>query len=270
MKKIALFATIFLNICQVYGQTDSTNSFDEKMFFENLKTSYYSLNAANIKNITVLLTNISTEEFAKREWKNSEIFPLQLMWLSPDRLFLSQQGVPSLSDSSQKVYTSLVDDLKSQITDILFDLNRFYFSDIYNFISEDYNVENKKDVVKVTFNSVVNTDTTYYQYFFGLNGLCLKILSYEPSKNLTIETNPYFKTSKTKWIVGGWQVKMHSNKEISTGYFAELKFKEKKNIWFPTEIILTVQRKTELGKTFSEVLKFRNLLFNQSLQYIDQ
>jgi len=270
MKKIVLIAVVFFNICQVLAQTDSVNSFDEKKFFENLKTSYYSLQATDTKNITVLLTNISTEEFAMREWKNPEIFPLQLMWLSPDRLFLSQQGAPTLSDSSQKVYTDLVNSLKSQITDILFDLKRFYFSDIYNFISEDYEVINKKDVVKVTFNSVVNTDTTYFQYFFGLNGLCLKILSFTPSQNLTVEVNPSFKTSKTKWIIAGWEVKMHRNNEISTGYFAELKFKEKENIWFPSEIILTVQRKTELGKTFNEVLKFRNLLLNQSLQYIDQ
>ena len=33
--------------------------------------------------------------------------------------------------------------------------------------------------------------------------------------------------SKTKWIIGGWEVKMYSDNEVNTGYFVEIKFKEK-------------------------------------------
>lgn len=262
---------IFVISVIIIGEAFSQNSiFDEKLFFENIKTSYYSLESTNTKNISVLLTNFETESFAKQEWKNPEIFPLQLMWLSPDRMFLSQQGVPSLTDSSKKRYTALVNNLKSQITDILFDLKRFYFSDIYTNISEKYNVLNKEDVVQVTFSSIIDADTTYFEYYFGLNGLCLKIISFTPSSNIKVETIPYFETRKTKWIIGGWEVKMYSNNDIRTGYSVKLNFKDKKNIWIPAEIILSIQKKSALGKTFNEVIKFRNFLFNQSLHYIEQ
>jgi len=266
MNKI-VFIFFLIGSGGIYSQNVS---FDEKTFFENLRTSYYSLESTDIKNISTLVTNLTTESFAKQEWKNPEIFPLQLIWLSPDRLFLSQQGVPSLRDSSKEKYSTLVNNLKAQITDILFDFKRFYFSDIYSNISENYRAVSSEDIVQVTFHSVINTDTTYHEYFFGLNGLCLRIVTFTPSTNVTIETIPYFKTSKTKWIISGWEVKMYSNNEINTGYFVELKFKEKENIWIPSEIVLSVQRKREIGKTFNEVLMFRNFLFNQSLHYIEQ
>jgi hypothetical protein len=266
MKKI-LFSVFILYLGFTFGQN---TSFDEKQFFENLKTSYYSLQSTNTQNISVLITNLATESFAEQQWKNPEIFPLQLMWLSPNRLFVSQKGVPALTDSATKAYGNLVDNLKSQITDILFDLKRFYFSDIYNNIPEAYKIVNKNDVVLITFNSLINDDTTHYEYYFGLNGLCLNIISLTPSKHLKIETTPYFKTSKTKWITGGWEVKMYTENEVTTGYFVELKFKDKQNIWIPAEVILTVQRKSDLGKTYNEVLKFRNFLFNQPLHFIEQ
>ena len=268
MKKTVFLYVSLLNFCcLLYGQT---NAFDEKSFFENMKASYYSLQSTPAQNISVLLTNHSIESFAKQEWKNPEIFPLQLIWLSPDRLFLSQLGVPSLTDSSKVIYTTEVNNLKSQFMDILFDLKRFYFSDIYTNISKNYKVVNKKDVVMVTFNTITNSDTIRFEYFFGLNGLCLKINSYSPSKNLKVETIPHFNTSKTKWIIGSWEVKMYTENEINTGYFVDINFKEKESILIPSEITLSVQRKTDIGKTFNEILKFRNFLFDQSLQYIEQ
>lgn len=266
MKYKIILLNIFIIFSTLFGQV---KQIDEQAFFENLKSSYYSLKSTTNKNISVLLTNTGMETFALKEWNNNEIFPLQLIWIAPDRLFISQLGVPSLSDSSTITYTYLVNELKSQITDILFDLKRFYFSDIYSGIEENYKINNINDVVRVSFSSLIKTDTTFYEYYFGLNGLCLKVLSYTPAKNLKVETIPHFKISKTKWIIMGWEVHVYSEEEIQTGYFVEISYMEKKNIWIPKNIKLTVQRKTDLGKTFNEVLKFRNLLFNQSLHYME-
>ena len=267
MRIFSVIFFLFLLDSNVFCQT---NIFDEQTFFENIQSSYYSLESTKTKNISVLLTNVTTETFAGKVWNNPEIFPLQLIWLSPDRLFISQQGVPSLSDSLKVVYSNLVNNLKSQITDILFDLKRFYFSDIYNSISENYLLNHKEDVVQIKFSSILQTDTTFYEYYFGLNGLCLKIISYTPSKNLKIETIPHFKISKTRWIISGWEVQMYTKDVIQTGYSIDINYKDKKNIWILSEIILSVQRKNTVGKTFNEVLKFRNFLFDQSLHYLEQ
>ena len=100
--------------------------------------------------------------------------------------------------------------------------------------------------------------------------MCLKIISYTPSKNLKIETIPHFKISKTRWIISGWEVQMYTKDVIQTGYSIDINYKDKKNIWILSEIILSVQRKNTVGKTFNEVLKFRNFLFDQSLHYLEQ
>lgn len=263
-----LFSIFFIFLFNM-NSISQTNTFDEKAFFENLQSSYYSLESTKTKNISVLLTNATTEAFAEKEWKNPEIFPLQLMWISPDRIFISQQGAPSLSDSMSIVYSEVVSNLKSQIKDILFDLKRFYFSSIYSTISEDYQLIHKEEIVQVKFFSTLQTDTTFFEYYFGLNGLCLKTISYTPSNNLIVETIPQFKINKTKWIISGWEVQIYSNDEIQTGYSIVINFKDKNNIWTLSNIIMYVQRKSNAGKTYNEVLKFRNFLLNQPLHYLE-
>lgn len=264
---LPLICIFFTNI---YSQTDLQDSFNEQAFFENLKSSYYSLESTHTKNISFFVTNLTVESFCSKEWKNPEIFPLQLIWLSPNRLFISQQGVPALSDSSKIVYSKLVNDLKNQIMNMLFSLKTFYFADIYNSIPENYQLNKKENLIQIKFSSTVQEDSTLYEYYFGLNGLCVKIISLTPAKNLKVEIYPNFKISKTKWIIEGWQVKIYNNNEIQTGYVVEMNYREKSGIWIPTDIVINVQRKEEEGKTFSEDLKFRNALFNQPMQYLEK
>jgi hypothetical protein len=245
-------------------------TFNEQEFFKEMQQSYYSLDATEVNNFTVLITNLRTEKFAAEQWKNSEIFPLQLIWLSADRLFLSEQGVPALNDSAKQVYDQLVGDLKKQITGVLFDLKRFYFNGVYKSISSNYTIRNIDDVVQIKFSTNVQQDTTYYTYFFGKNGLCLKIETETPKNNLKVETYPQFKIVKTKWLITGWEVQMSSNREIHTGLVIQLKNKLQQDIWIPSEMIINVQKATNKGTTFKDVVKFRNFLFNQPLQYIEQ
>lgn len=245
--------------------------FNEQEFFKSMQESYYALDATEMKNFTVLLTNLRTEQFAAEQWKNSEIFPLQLIWLSSDRMFLSEQGVPALNDSAKQVYSVLVSDLKKQITGVLFDLKRFYLTGIYKSISSDYTIKNINDVVQIKFSkNAAAEDTTFFTYFFGKNGLCLKIETDTPSNNLKVETYPHFKIVKTKWLITGWEVQMSKNGEIYSGLTIELNNTFTKDVWVPQDMIITVQKTETKGTTFTDLVKFRNFLFNQPLQYIEQ
>jgi len=244
--------------------------FEEQLFFKKMEQSYYTLEATNINNFTVLLTNSRTETFAKNNWNNSEVFPLQLIWLSSNRVFLAEQGVPSLNDSTKKIYTPLVSDLKKQVTGVLYDLKRFYFNGIYKSISQEYSIRKINDLVELKFAAVNETDSTYFTYYFGENGLCLKIVAETPAKKIKIETYPHFKIVKTKWLVTGWEVQMSRNSIIETGFIVNLKSKFYNENWVPTEMLITVQQSKSLGTTFTDEIKFRNFLFNQPLQYIQQ
>ena len=120
---LIVFLSVFVtSIC--HGQTDSLN---EQQFFKNLQNSYYYLESTKTKNFTALLTNSVVEEFAKTNRKNSEIFPLQVIWYSPNRFFLSEKGVPALNDSLRGIFSEQVQDLKLKVQDILINLRQFLF-----------------------------------------------------------------------------------------------------------------------------------------------
>ncbi len=270
MKLHYLFRTqvfLLLTILSTGAYTQN-NTFDEKIFFQKLEQSYYALGTTDIKNFTVLLTNLRTEDFAKENWNNSEIFPIQLIWLAEDRVFLAEQGVPSLNDSTRKIYTPMVSDLKKQVTGVLFDLQRFYFSGIDKTISQDYSLRKSGDMIEIKFFSEFKGDSTYYTYYFGQNGLCLKIVAETPSRQTKIETYPHYRIVKTKWLISGWELQMSRNNKIETGFIIDLKSKTYNKVWVPSELEIIVQQSSTPGTTYKDRVKFRNFLFNQPLQYV--
>ncbi len=253
-----------ISVCQ--GQTVP---FKEQQFFEKLQNSYYYLESTKTKNFTALLTNSATEQFAKTNWKNSEIFPLQVIWFAPNRIFLSEKGVPALNDSLKNIYSQHIQNLKIKVQDLLINLRQFYFNGFYNSISENYQILQSNDLVNLKFEKVSKSDTVKYAYQFGLNGLCLKITATSESDGTIVETIPVFKIVKTQWLIVGWSVKVIKNDVIQSGYAVSLKNSQAGKIWVPIEIIISVQDVNHLGKTFSDVLKIRNYLFDQSLQIMN-
>jgi len=265
--KVSVLLMMLLFYSSLTGQ-DTT--FNEKDFFKQIEESYYSLSKTKINNFTALLTNYSTEDFAEKQWKNSEIFPLQLIWLSTNRVFLSEQGVPALSDSAKAKYNQMVLDLKEQITGILFDLKRFYLKGLYNSISSDYRLRSVSDLVEIKFLSIANSDTTYYTYYLGKNGLCFKIVTENPGDNTKVETYPHFRIVKTKWLISDWEVQINRDNKIETGIVVNFNSKIIDGEWAPSEIVIAVQHADRPGETFTDVIKFRNFLSNQPLQIIEQ
>lgn len=243
---------------------------DEKAFFSSIKNSYYSISSSDLDNFTCLITNSGIEEFGQQNWDNPEVFPLQFIWINPDRVFLSQQGVPKLDAEKQSVFDQKVADLKQQVKAILLDLQRFYITGIYSSISEDYILVKKKQVVEIFFDVMEDSISTRFKYTFGMNGLCLKIETVYEGQNRIITTYPSFKVIKTKWLCEGWEVQIIENEDVISGFAVALNNNFVDNVWIPTDISLEVQKKDEPGKTYVDKLKFRNYLFNQSLQLLDQ
>ena len=257
--------SIFL-LQSIYAQQ---KLFDEKQFFMDLHNSYYTVKQTGISNFVALVNNVSTENFAKKHWNNRDIFPIQIIWLNNDRLFLSQQGTPALPDSLTPVYSSLLDDLKEQLRGLLFDYKRFFISGLYSTIPQDYSITKSNDLIQIKFNALENGDTISYGYYFGLNGLCLKVETLNYTQKQRIETYPRFKIVKTKWLCTGWEVQISVNGKIESGFNVTLNNNLIDQVWVPGDIVLSVQSIDKPGVTFNDVIKFRNYLFNQSLQFID-
>jgi len=261
---LIIFCLITLSDAQI-------NNFDERDFFKKVRDSYYTITDENIKNFTALVTNLSLEQFAQQTWDNAEIFPIQMIWFAPDRLFLSQQGVPTLPKDKYGEYQKQIGALNQQVKGVLFDLQRFYFKGIYNSLRDDYQIGfSDEKTVEIKYVSGAGNDETHTKYIFGLNGLCVKIETAYPSQNRVIITKPIFRAVKTKWLCTGWTIQTVQNGEISGGFVISLKNKIVKDYWVPINIKIDVQKSEKQGQTFSDIIKIRNYLFNQAIEYINQ
>jgi len=250
--------------------TAQTANFDEKQFFKSVKESYYTLADKDINNFTALITSLKMEKFAEDNWENTEIFPLQLIWFKPDRLYLSQQGVPTIKDNRYQEFQEIVDGLKQQMRGILVDLQRFYIIGLFESIPDSYKIKNDERFVWISYNAGTPEQEVPVLFTMGLNGLCLKIEIAYPEENKKIFIYPSFRTIKTKWLCEGWSVQTVVNDEVVSGFVLDFNHGEVANIWVPIQINIAVQRADDPGNTYYDVIKLRNYLYNQSIELIER
>jgi len=250
--------------------TAQTANFDEKQFFKSVKESYYTLADKDINNFTALITSLKMEKFAEDNWENTEIFPLQLIWFKPDRLYLSQQGVPTIKDNRYQEFQEIVDGLKQQMRGILVDLQRFYIIGLFESIPDSYKIQNDERFVWISYNAGTPEQEVPVLFTMGLNGLCLKIEIAYPEENKKIFIYPSFRTIKTKWLCEGWSVQTVVNDEVVSGFVLDFNHGEVANIWVPIQINIAVQRADDPGNTYYDVIKLRNYLYNQSIELIER
>ena len=265
--KTGVSALLFVLLILSSGLSQS-KSFDEKAFFDNLKTSYYTLGSQGIKNFVALVTSSKMETFAQENWENKEIFPLQLIWFNPSKLYISQRGVPKIKEGKYKEYQDLVNALKTQLKGILTDLERFYFDGIYNSIQGDYVLKHNEKEVQITQTQNASNVITKIKYLFGYNGLCLYNEIVYPQENKTISIYPRFKIVKNKWLCQGWTVQTFVGDEVESGFNITIDNGFTNQVWVPLSILIEVQKAELKGKTFYDEIKLRNYLFNQSIQFV--
>ena len=266
MRFFYIFIVLF-----IFRAEAQISNFDERDFFKRVRDSYYSLSDENVRNFTALVTNASLEEFAQKLWNNAEVFPIQMIWFAPDRLFLSQQGVPTLPKDKYGEYQQQIAALNQQVKGILPDLQRFFFRGIYNSLREDYEISfDDEQTVILNYISGSGPQETDLKYYFGLNGMCIKIETLYPSEGKRVVTLPRFRAIKTKWLCTGWTIQTVENDSISGGYIISLKNKIVNDLWVPINIQIEAQKADRAGETFTDIVKIRNYLFNQPIEYINK
>ncbi len=245
-------------------------SFNEQAFFNRIKTSYYNLSETGINNFVALVTSAKTEELAKEIWDNAEVFPLQLIWFNPNKLYMSQRGVPKIPEEKQKEYQDAQQGLKMQLRGVLVDLQRFYLNGIYESISPDYILKHNEEAVQLTFSSGQDSLLAKVKYLFGENGLLLMIQIDYPQTQKQIVIYPRFKTVKTKWLCTGWSVQNYILNEVESGFDITLSNRLEKGVWVPGNLLIEVQKAETKGQKYYDEIKLKNYLFNQSIQFEKQ
>jgi hypothetical protein len=260
---------ILISLILITNAFCQEKDFNEQEFFKKIKESYYTLNGTGAKNFTSLITNSGMESFAEEQWNNKEIFPFQLIWFAPGKLYLSQQGVPTIKEGKFKEYQDIINGLKGQLKGVFIDLQRFYISGLYGNINDDYLIKHNDQIIEISFEAGDQDNRTQFNYTFGLNGLCLKIETLNPDTSTRVVTYPKFKTVKTKWLCSGWVVQNIKNDEIKSGFEVQLKNSLVNNIWVPYEILIIVQKTEEMGNTYTDIIKIKNYLFNQAVELLN-
>ncbi len=245
-------------------------SFNEQAFFSRIKTSYYNLSETGVKNFVALVTSAKTEQLAKEIWDNAEVFPLQLIWFNPNKLYMSQRGVPKIPKEKQKEYQEAQQGLKMQLRGVLVDLQRFYLNGIYESISPDYILQHNEEAVQLTFSSGQDSLLAKVKYLFGENGLLLMIQIDYPQTQKQIVIYPRFKTVKTKWLCTGWSVQNYILNEVESGFDITLTNRLEKGLWVPGSLLIEVQKAETKGQKYYDEIKLKNYLFNQSIQFEKQ
>ncbi len=264
--QIVFFISLLLFVIQ--PSLAQTDSFNEKEFFDNLRNSYYTLSSQGIKNFVALVTSNHMETFAQANWQNKEIFPLQLIWFNPRKIYISQKGVPKIKEGRYKEYQDLVNALKTQLKGILTDLERFYFTGIYDNITGDYVLQHNEEAVQITQVQSIGNVLTKVKYLFGYNGLCLYNEIIYPNENKTIAIYPRFKIVKDKWLCQGWTVQTYIGDKVESGFNITIQNGYMGRVWVPVSILIEVQKAELKGETFFDEIKLRNYLFDQSIQFV--
>jgi len=257
---------LFLSILFLGKVKAQKPNFDEKAFFENLKTSYYTLADEDVSNFIALVTSLKMQNFAKEMWQNQEVFPLQLIWFAPDVLYISQRGVPKIKKGKYQEYQNLIEGLKIQVKGILLDLQRFYLGGLYRSISGNYVLKHNEKAIQITYTTQNKNVLTQIKYLFGYNGLCILNQIAYPQQNKIIIIYPKFKTVKNKWLCEGWKVQTYINDQVESGFNLDLTNRLVNDKWVPVKIALQVQKAEEKGKTFYDEILIKNYLFDQSIQ----
>jgi len=267
IKKILI---IFGVVCLISANNNYAEqpAFDEQEFFRKIKESCYTLNASGLDNFVALVTSLKIERFAEENWDNKEIFPLQLIWFQPDKIYISQQGVPSLEKDKQEEFNELIQGLKSQLKGVLLDLQRFYITGLFYSINENYKLRHNEEAVQITYETGKGFDETRAKYLLGLNGLLIEIEISYPEQKKKIYITPSFRTIKTKWLISGWDVQTVINEKIVSGFQLKMNSVKTSGQWIPFDILLKVQKADEPGSTYYDEIKFRNFLFNQAIELI--
>jgi len=263
LKDSLLIMFLFLIPMDLFAQQDS---FNEQDFFNRIKTSYYNLSDTGLQNFTALVTNEQMQVFASEAWDNSEIFPLQLIWFNPDKLYLSQHGTPKLEENKYLEYQEIVNGLKTQLRGILLDLQRFYLRGLYDSIGPDYVLQHNEEAVQINFINKDQSGETRIKYLFGYNGLNVLIQLEYPQQKKQIVIYPKFKTVKNKWLCTGWSVQTYLKDEIINGYNLTIQNKFVNDLWVPGEILIEVQKSEIKGQKYYDQIILRNYLFNQSIK----
>jgi hypothetical protein len=257
-KKLFNLFLLFLVILPAGAQVDQT------AFFQRLKTMYYSLNDTDIKNFSALVKSSLFEKEFDNYFAEEDLFPLEIIWVKPDKYYYIKKPLPSLIDTTK---TDIIDqkimEMRQELGSIFLNWQRFVAGQLYEIIPENYEIEELDDKIIITYKTDKFLEV---RLVLGKNGLCLKIINTDFSKEQTIYTYPAYTYLNNLWLCTGWTVQIEEKGEIVSGFVISLKSRKVRDYFLPDRIILNVQTMDKKNLIFERIYDFRSVMVNRELQ----
>jgi hypothetical protein len=242
--------------------------FNEKEFLYRCKTIYHSLRLSGLDNFSSWVTsNIFLE--ATKDISDEEIYPVEIIWKNPDLIYYIKRPLPQVeNDEKQKEIQELQLDMIKVLQGLLIDWQRFSAGNILDDIPETYLISTKKDTVFLEYEHIENGKNVKVKMLFGMNGICLKIITYFSQKNEVMYIYPVYILVENKWICNKWTVQIYQNGQVESGFQVSVKSRKLDNYWIPERLILQLQKRGMDDILYFREYIFKNVVLNKDLQIL--
>ncbi len=260
LKIVVLLLFIFNGIVQA--------QFNESEFLYRTKTIYHSLRLTELDNFSSWVTsNIFLE--ASKEISEEEIYPLEIIWKNPNQMYYIKRPLPQAGDDDkQNEIQQLQMDMIQELQGLLIDWQRFSAGNILDDLPETYLVTAIEDTAFLEYEKYKNGKNVKVKMFFGINGLCIKIITEDVHKNEVVYIYPGYILVEDRWICNKWAVQMYQNGQAESEFVVSLKLRKLEDYWIPQRFILQSQKRGKDNTRFIREYMFRNVVLNKDLQVL--
>jgi hypothetical protein len=206
---------------------------------------------------------------ASKEVSEEELYPLEIIWKNPHLMYYIKRPLPQVNDEEkQNEIQQHQMDMIQELQGLLVDWQRFLAGNILDDLPETYLVTTINDTVLVEYEKFESGKNVKVKMIFGLNGLCIKIITDYVHKNEVIYIYPTYILVEDKWICNKWTVQIHQNDQVASGFLVSMKSRKLEDYWIPQRLTLQLQKRGIDNTWFIRDYKFRNVVLNKDLKVL--
>ena len=242
--------------------------FNESEFLYRVKTIYHSLKLTGLNNFSSWITSTIFLD-ASKEISKEELFPLEIIWKNPNLMYYIKRPLPQVTDEEkQNEIQQLQMDMIQELQGLLVDWQRFLAGNVLDDLPETYLVTTNDDTVSVEYEKFETGKNVKVKMIFGLNGLCIKIITDYRHKNEIIYVYPEYILIEDKWMCNKWTVQIYQDGRVASGFLVSMKSRKLEDNWIPQRLTLQLQKRGIDNTWFIRDYKFRNVVLNKDLQIL--
>jgi hypothetical protein len=265
MKRIGLILFFIWSGSEGFAQLDSVS------FLQKVKSSYYSVQSTALPNFSQWVTSDYFRERMKGVLGEGE-YPLEMIWIGPDRLFFIKLPLLSAIDSIQSdAVQNLQLEMQQELKGILIDWQRFYGGEILSGVPPRSvcSLSSSRDTVLIKFEIMEQEQKIDVCFYFGENGLCLKLKLHYRESARDILIYPTFDYIDGRWLCSGWQTQIIENGDVQSGFLVQIVSEKVDRYWLPKKLNMQLQTTKIKDVVYKREYYFANTLLNRSIQLVE-